>query len=293
MQSGGGTRPTNLHPINLANTVWDVEIQGKRITVTTRLIEYKPQLVAKRGCISRFSEAARLRMLRWVASVNWRRMTRGHFFSFGYADDVAHNTKEQRKRHIYEFHRDMEIYLGREIPLSWRIEWEPRKSGRFVGEILPHWHMIVAGTSFLDYRKLRASWCRITRTKQVPNMRFDRLKNGDAVSMYIAKYAAKSEDALLLGNLSYGNITGKHYGYRRRNGFPMCKKTTFRDLTPDVVKRLRATAASCLPWYRADADGGFTLLGENAVKVQARLTQLCLDAGTLPEYDTPIKGKLA
>lgn len=273
-----------LRPIVLENLLWDLEVQGKRISVSTRLIEYEPQTRAKRSTVSRFSRAARLRMLKFVAGMDWSRIRHGVFITLTYPDACLPNTKEQRNKDRYLFHRYMENYLNKKVSLMWRIEWEMRKSGDNRYSLLPHFHLIAPGVRYIPHDEVRRWWRVITRKDGALATDIRALADERRHGIYVAKYTAKMPETSSLDNASYLNISGRHYGYVRKSEIPVHEQIKFLDLTADTVSALRAMVQSVRPMYDPRFDAGFTLLGPLAARFKAEIMRLALDDGAFPVY---------
>lgn len=278
------TRPKPFkRPINLENISWSVSTQGELTTVKANLIDYEPQRIKSRGIVRGFSRSARLRLLKLIAKMEWSKVKCGLFITVTLPDEVWPMDKEKRNRVRYLFLRDMENYLGHEIAALWRIEWQKRQTGTHRGKFLPHFHLIVPNVRFIPWQVIRESWRTHLRYEGPLATDVDSLSNRKKQAVYIAKYAAKTPEISSLDYGAYLNIEGRHWGLHRPTLIPLCRETTFTDLPDNVVKRLRATAASELPWYDPQFDAGFSIFGKFGRRLVKAVEKLCLDNGLTPE----------
>lgn len=275
-----------LRPLVLQNLLWSVEMQGERMTVTASLIDYTTPASKPGRFISRFSRAARLRLLKMVASMDWSSITSGLFITLTYPPGKVAFDVDERNKQRYLFHRYMEKDLGREIPLLWRIEWKRRRSGSDKGNVVPHFHLLAPGCPFIAKEKIRSWWRTILNHVGPLATDVQGLMNAKHQAIYVSKYCAKMPDTSTLDNVPNLNIRGRHYGFHRRRRIPMAPRITFRDLSERLVSELRAEAVRVLPHYDRRFDGGFTLLGGRAKKIIDRVRELALAEGAIAEYDT-------
>lgn len=283
MQDAKSNRGYLKRPIVLSNLQWQCTVQGDLIKVKGHLTDYEPQRGGRRGTIGTFSKAARKRMLEAVATIEWDTIRYGLFLTLTYPDSVLPRSADQRRDDRYVFFRSMENYLGRQFGALWRIEWKRRKRGARRGEVHPHLHAIIFGVRFFPYADLRKCWRARLGCKGALSTRVDSLATKSKHGVYIAKYAAKMPEESYLDNVAYCNIDGKHWGTHRRELIPREVPRVFNDLPPDVVERLRATAADTLPWYDTRYDAGFSIFGKLGERLKGAVEKLCLDAGLTPE----------
>lgn len=95
-----------------------------------------------RGQITEFSAASRLRLLRLMCQLRPGKQDI-YFFTLTYSDDYTNDGQVWK--------RDLDRFLDRlsyHFPASWclwRMEFQTRKSGDRLGEIAPHFHILVGG----------------------------------------------------------------------------------------------------------------------------------------------------
>ena len=167
----------------------------------------------------------------------------------------------------------------------------PRQTGKFVGQWLPHFHLITFVGRWISHQRIRQWWREVLAYRGPLMTDIQGLKNKRKFGVYIAKYAAKLPERSSLDYGAYPKTTGLHWGKLRRQDIPVYPVAKFEDLTPALVHGLRNLAAGLLPDYRLETDSGFTLLGPNGNSYAEPILNLCLDAGFVPVYDVANKGE--
>lgn len=266
-------------------------MQGKRIELKVHLSDYTIPPRKPRGKIGLFSRRSRMRMLKMIASIDWPSVKHGLFISLTYPDSALPRPARIRNRDRYLFTRYMENYLHREIPLVWRLEWVERKTGKFRGKFVPHFHLITFAGRFIPHDEVRRWWRTITHERGPLCTDIDKLDSEKKHGLYVAKYAAKLPDYSSLDKGSYLNIGGRHYGYQRKGEIPMAESVAFVDLSWAFVGEIAKLVPPRQFAYDPTIDGGCTFLGELATSVRAKIWRLAIDDGCVPVYDTPIKGE--
>ena len=97
-----------LREIVERNRPWNVEIQGKRITLRRPAPERTVFQQKTRGCITTFSRRARSRQLRKIAEIDWLAAGPGLFLTLTYPDECADHDMKERATHRYQIHRWIE-----------------------------------------------------------------------------------------------------------------------------------------------------------------------------------------
>ncbi len=190
------------------------EATGCYLTVFPNYVKLKTSRQAQppggeRGPITGFSHGARLRMIQRMASLAeypdfWIDLT--------FADDVMEGKgivgrRDHANRTMKKFKRKVER-LFPELRGLWRREWEPRKSGRLVGEECPHYHTLLSCKGYTERNfsvlcfLLAQIWVDCTGTIETAkalsvavNPRSYRwLVDKKMAQVYVSKYVAKVED---------------------------------------------------------------------------------------------------
>jgi hypothetical protein len=166
--------------------------------------------------IMEFSYQARMRMLKFVATVNYDGLRKSLFMTFTYPDECLPRAKDQTNKDRYLIWRVIEKVMGRKVCGIWRKEWQVRKSGKFQGQRQPHFHFLLFDVGYTPYKKIRLAWRRIIKAKKEPSMKFVPCGNSAKVAGYVSKYVAKVEPSSNLDNVVHLNSPGRHYGFFRK-----------------------------------------------------------------------------
>jgi len=250
---------------------WTATIQGKSIIVKANRYRQIPEQQSTRGTVKNFSAKARLRMLRFLATVDWNRVGESSFITLTYPDKVIHKDAKKRNRERYLFHRYMEKHSRTKLSGVWRVEWKPRLSGVNKGKLLPHIHLLTFGDSSIEKSTVRESWRNITHAVGRLEVDAQRVPAGDVVSMYVAKYCTKIPDSPCLDNVPYLNSIGRHYGFTRKAMIPSHPKTVIALRDEALVEWLRRVASRQIASYDFRFSEGFTLLGDITEHVKKQI----------------------
>lgn len=221
-------------------------------------------------------------MLKMVATLDWSRMNKGLFITLTMPDEAWPMEVPERNKAKYVFFRNMENYLGHQVGALWRIEWKKRLTGKYLGQILPHWHLIIPSVKFIPKEIVLGWWRDALHVKGHLMTRVDKLSDRKKHEVYICKYCAKLPDANGLDYGAYLNIKGRHWGYQRKHLIPTCPLLEIDDLDTYQVQQLRREVERLCPWYDADVDAGFSTFGKRSATLLAMIRELGLDGGRLP-----------
>ena len=237
-------------------------LQGKLLKVIIPTISSLKIPQSSSRSIKGFTASAHLRMLKFVAKVDWGKVEKGSFITLTYPDQYCMRTRKQRNRDRYLFQRHMEKYLGRQVSTLWRVEWLPRKSGQHKGKIRPHIHMIVFGHAEWQKADVRKLWRKALGCSGPLEVDAQPIINGDLVGVYIGKYCGKLSDPHILDNPAYLNSNGRHWGTTRTKGIPLCEQIVFRDLSEKELFELVKAATTKIANFDWQHPKSFVLLGK-------------------------------
>lgn len=258
-----------------------VEVQGERVTLAECYIRQEMNPFLKRGNIVTFSDAARRRMLRMIAGIDWDAAGSVLFTTLTYPPSEENHTMKERSTHRAKFHRFIEHHFGRQVGALWRVEWKERKSGPTKGQVAPHIHQLYFGVRFLSKRLCAEKWGKAIGCKTPPVVDVQRLDTYKKVRIYICKYCAKKTDVPLLDYVPYRNRTGRHSGIMRKNLIPWHPLEIFHDVAEDVVDLVTAKAEEVLPWYDQKYGRGVTLLGSGTVDLAEKIRNMVVAERTV------------
>lgn len=148
-----------------------------------------------RGKVTGFSSASRRRLMRLIASLE--RGARPIFVTLTYPD-VFPTDLDKWKRDIDVFGKRL-ARKSEKAGFLWRIEFKERKSGKSVGMLAPHFHLLVYGAS---YRGLLAwvsdTWWGVVGSGNSDHLRagtkVERIYSWGGIMRYVGKYIAKEDD---------------------------------------------------------------------------------------------------
>lgn len=228
-----------------------------------------PLVVRKRQSVKAYSRGAKFRMLRFVNAVNYSKVHAARFISLTFPDECYSEDVELpclMRRMIVE----IEKWTG-QCGMLWRIEWEVRQSGGEVGNLYPHFHIVVFSGRFIPYWEVNKSWKRIIGRIGYCRTETRASKGKRQTVRYVSKYVSKVNDAASLVYSAYQNKPrGRHWGIRRKELIPMCPARACIITSATILKRLRELVRRKYPGLDADESRGFTLLNEEcAVIAQA------------------------
>lgn len=255
-----------------------IEIQGKRVTFAETHYHQYPADRMKRGAIVTFSAAARRRMIRRCAEIDWEAAGSILFITLTYPPSHENCTYRERSKHRAIFQRFVEHHLGRKVGCLWRIEWKQRLSGPTKGCIAPHVHNLFFGMRFLSKRLIAVQWAKALGCKTPPIVDVQRLDAYKKVMIYLAKYCSKPADSLLLDSVPYHNKTGRHAGLLRKREIPFHPLRIVSEISSDLEDFIRRRASDALPWYDLDKDRGFSVFGEDATDLAKDIWEFFVDS---------------
>lgn len=193
----------------------------------------------KRGTVGGFSRKSRKRMLEQIAKINVPSVV--HFVTLTYPDHTAPLDGRQAHANLRAFFER----VRRRWPHAsavWRMEIEHRKSGRFRGYAIPHFHILLFNCHDMPMPHNSDEWRPYTGWVNVawagvidaydekpsdgskpPMMRTDcqLLDGARAVMRYTSKYAAKPAVEDNLVSLPYLHAQGRCWGVFNRPQLPM------------------------------------------------------------------------
>lgn len=255
------------------HAVWQGELL--EITYLPKNKEYRRP--GRRGTIKGFTRSSRLRMLRTIASVNWGNVKQGVFITLTYPDAYADRSIRERTTDKYLFLRYLENYLGKKIGVLWRIEWEPRKSGKRSGLLTAHWHLILFGVRFVSKEIVREFWTCVLRASGPVVTWIEGIKSGKKLARYVGKYCSKLPDSSVLDNASYLNSLGRHWGINRRELVPWFPRFMIPFLDSKDIHLVENLACMTFKYFTRGTEQGFQVFGANALKVGEILFDKMLD----------------
>ena len=171
----------------------------------------------RRSEIVGFSHSSRLRLMRTIAKLD--RTRKPLFITLTYPDEAFQYRLDGsmlKETHLKLFWQRLEYrYPG--VSVIWRLEYETRKSGRFTGELFPHFHLLTWGLHDEDIEDLRLEiaemWYQVcgklSQDHLRAGIRVERIKSIKGVFWYAAKYLAKEVEESQLKVGRWWGVKGK------------------------------------------------------------------------------------
>lgn len=226
----------------------------------------------RRQAVTRFSENSRRRLMRKLATVKTGELpcfvTLTYPDSWTYHDD-PHMWKTTLKRFEARFRRRFEAgaYL-------WRLEVVPRKSGERLGELSPHYHLLVFGVSYAQLREfVPVAWYEAVGTGDEKHLQAGvqvaRVHSRRGVMAYASKAVGRTMGAEMGKTVqAQAGRVGRWWGVAMRENFEaVVSAVKALDLTEQeavqllrAFRRLSKVRGRDYPSLTAFIDGAFLLL---------------------------------
>ncbi len=211
--------------------------------------------------IHEFSKAARLRMLKDVATINYAGIRNSSFITLTYPPAKEQRTYVERTQDRYLIVRKIETHIRRHVCGLWRTEWKARLSGRTKGNIAPHIHLLLFKVPYIPQPMLASWWKDILhyRGKIVVDIRRARGERGAAY--YLSKYVGKVQDTSLVNALQLNSTDGRHWGKIRAGMIPRHEEITMDDPSDEQVSYILDLAHAVFENNDIRQGESFTLMG--------------------------------
>jgi hypothetical protein len=201
--------PTKAH---LAPRRLQLEFQGHLVKISLKGGVPRP-LPAKRGTITGFSHASRLRLMEKFN--RFHRPAHTTFVSLTYPAEFPspEAAKDNLRAFLERLRRMPECAKSSGI---WRIELQKRGA--------PHFHILFFDLPYIRKKKIQEMWGDIIGAEQ-PFTRIEAVRTWHGIMSYCSKYIAKAEEELPAGNdgfiyLSYLHGLGRIWGVFQRANLP-------------------------------------------------------------------------
>lgn len=247
-----------------------ITIQGDRLTVKVLQgpARHAPPI---RGDVGGFSAASRLRLMTLISSLDYSRQKNCTFLTLTWPDWVPRPDPAALTQARSVMQRAIETLSDSERPGVWRIEWMPRKSGRWIGALFPHVHVVYYHCPFLPLDEVRRHWRQAVGTSRDVRLRLELANDVRNCSYYAAKYLTKRSLPVSL-SMSHNSTNrsfsrkGRHWGAYRKAGLPWATKITMQ-IHGDDPRYATLRKASGRLWEGIEAAGtnGYTLFGRGGL----------------------------
>jgi len=113
-----------------------------------------------RGPVCGFSKQSRKRYFDLFNSLDRQGPRPTLLLTLTYSDTSHGRTWQECKADLRAFRARFERRYGK-VPYFWRLEYKPRQSGQYVGQLMPHFHLLVFGQERVDKDWLRGAWSEV------------------------------------------------------------------------------------------------------------------------------------
>jgi len=248
-----------------------VFIRGKLIILQASLPVSVPPAPGMRKKIREFSRGARFRLLKLIAAIDWSKLQEGRFITLTWPDSVAKVDVKTATMQRHLFVRELEKYLGKQMPIIWRKEQQIRKSGEHTGKLVQHLHLCVFTGNWLDKRIIRQWWRKILHVEGPLSTDVKAMNSGEHAAFYIAKYLTVNKANSTLDYRAYLSKPGRAWGIHRKHLLPMHETIYFPDVSEEDYAALCEYAASFWPERPSYLQTSFTLVGGRAEKAKKEI----------------------
>ena len=180
-----------MNSITLSTTQVNVSAQGGLLKI--KLPMGRPGTGGVRGKVTAFSRASRKRLIELFASLNIDYTKPPKFITLTYPDEALPDDPSVYKKHLKAFQERLRRRFP-EMSAIWRMEVEPRKSGKYVGREVPHYHLAAVNMPYLKFEEIRDMWKEVIGSPVNPRVRIEKCQNRRKAFAYISKYVAKMVD---------------------------------------------------------------------------------------------------
>jgi len=232
-----------------------------------------------RGQVTGFSKASHRRMVQRLMGVDWSECA-VTFVTLTYHHQYGSDF-ERWKAHMAAWRRRLERAYGDILRGAiWRLELQPRKSGAQVGDVAPHFHIVLFWDAMPNLQRLRhfvgASWHEIAEpssadhakagTQVCPARNTSGPQMGRLLS-YLAKYMGKIECVRLVDTttgevLPIGRVWGAWWQPPTRIvGIATMTEQSYGQF----IERVNARGSASGSWYLSaisDLWSGFSVMGD-------------------------------
>lgn len=224
----------------------------------------------RRTEIGPFSAGSRMRLLRYVNKIDWHRLPGSQFVLLTYPDKIDHRDMKARAVDRYVFLRYVEKLAKKHVPCIWRVEWMPRLTGERIGELMPHWHLLLMGCPKLSKRWVRETWRKtIGHDRSFLKVGWKEVWGELGAVKYLAKYVSKQSDLAIEAYHNKAFAFGRHWGITRKDEIPMQPIYVLRRLTTEEISEVKEYGHSQFETYDPVNGGGFTVLSIDSAKFWA------------------------
>jgi len=229
----------------------------------------------KRGKVKAFSDASRRRMLRLIAKLEQTR--KPLWMDLTYPDEFFNERmdgKLLKESHLKKFFQRLQ-YVYPEVAVIWKLEYKARKSGKHVGAMFPHFHMLVWGLhdeNLYDLRQLVARmWWEVCGKLSAKHLEagtsVSRIKSYRGVFWYASKYMSKEVEEEV-------SEVGRWWGVKGREKLPEAYCHVIDNLEDEQYKAVIDWMAEYAGFPESEHWKGLTIFCDTDLFMEFQLDKL-------------------
>lgn len=247
---------------------WYCKVQGSCVEVIRQLPLFLCPLPPTKKKVGPMSRQSRMNLLRFVNRIDWSKVSSTMFLTLTYPDSVYRESYAERSRDRFVFLRYMEAHLASKVASLWRVEWMPRRTGKFVGKMFPHFHLLLFDVFALEETLVRESWRKTIRHDDTYlSVKVKPVYGEMGAVKYISKYVSKAGTLDIRAFHNSDFPFGRSWGVTRKHLIPLCPIAVLKKLSKEEVEFAKRYAEETFPQYDAETGGGFTLLSPIAAEM--------------------------
>ncbi len=182
------------------------------------------------------------------------------------SDEVCSLTPAERTNLRESFQYRMEAHLGEKGACLWRVEWVKRRSGRYKGRIVQHFHLICAHVRFIHWWYIRKWWQECLGYSGPLQTMVKRVETPLQAALYLCKYMSKPVLLDYRAYLRKGESIGRQWGVLRPKLLPCGVKQAVLNLTCEDVHFLQSMGREKIKDFDDKCPGSFTLFGDEVTE---------------------------
>lgn len=261
----------------LEGRIHKITSQGRLLKWRVEKSKYKLPPCGIVGRVAGFSAQARKRLLEYMATIRYAENAPGYFVSLTYPDDKIPKGKDAFNKQRFKFWR----YLERERSIGvcgiWRLEWKPRQTGRWVGCLAPHFHLMIFGCVNLDEDYIRSVWKRSIGDSRWISVDCQMMLSEKQCGTYVAKYCAKNSPLDSIPNLNKLYFGGRAWGRHMKELIVRHEVQEWNLTTVDFLDGIYEYGASSVPMASRGNNHSFTVFGDIAIEIGELIEQNYID----------------
>jgi hypothetical protein len=202
-------------------------------------------------------------MLRACAKIDWQFTLPALFITLTTPDSLADCSPDERTTQRELFRRRLETFIGKKVPILWRIEWKKRRSGKLKGKLVHHFHLIVCNVSYIPWQQIRKWWALSIGHKGILKTWVRRIYSPLQCASYLCKYMSKVPSLDYAPYLNNDESIGRQWGVFRTKQVPRFIRQQVFHLWDEDIDFLTEIAMEKITEFGKYGPMSFTLFGND------------------------------